>query len=138
MKLTAQRLLVFKSAVCSHCEAMDKAKVVEKFTAKNFPPKIPVTTLVCLNEEGEVPAGSDFEKAFKVSDGYGINAFPTVVFEGRRKDGSAFEIARADGSTVSDFSLKEFLRVYRDGMEQVEEMPDDIMTQDEAAKTIPW
>lgn len=138
MKPTAIRLLLFKREACPACDDMDKKRVVEKFTSKNYPPKMGVQTLVCMDSEGEVPAGSTFEKNFRLSDGYGVEAFPTVIIEGKRKDGTAFEVARMDSSTVSSFSARELDRVFREGMEALEDMPDDTMTQDEAAKQIPW
>lgn len=138
MKLVAFRVLLFKSASCHFCEEMDKKKTIEKFTAKHYPPKMPVQTLVCINDDGEAPEGSELEKNFRISDGYGVEGFPTVIIEGRKKDGTAFEVARMDSSTVSDYSARELDRVFKEGMKAVNDLPDDTLSQDEAAKQIPW
>lgn len=138
MKLTALRILTFKSSACPHCDEMDHKKVIDKFIGKHFPPKIVAQTLVCLDDSGEAPEGTDFAKNFRISDGYGVQAFPTVIIEGRKKDGTAFEVARMDSETVSAFSARELDRVFKQGMAVVEDLPDDTLSQDEAAKQIPW
>lgn len=139
MKLVSFRLLVFKAKSCGHCVQMQKARTIEKFVDKNYPPKIPVHWLDCMDEEGEAPAGTELEKHFKLSDSYGVSGFPTIVIEGKSPTGSTFEIGRADSETVSGFTAKELQRIFKEGLKEFEEnFLDDMLTQDEAAKTIPW
>lgn len=139
MKLTAQRILVFHSTVCAHCISMKKVKTIDKLVDKLFPPKIEQKWLNCMNEEGEAPEGTEFGTNFAISDGYKVAGFPTVIFEGRRADGKAIEIARGVlGETVEAFTVKEFERVYKRGLEALEELPDNMLTQDEAAAKIAW
>ncbi len=138
MKFTEQRILIFQAEFCGICHGIERAKVVEKFLDKHYPPKMPIVRLVCGDKDGEVPPGSDYEKNLKLSDSYAVEGFPTIIIEGKRKDGSGFEIARASAETVSAFTPKELDRVYREGLEAIEEMEDDVLSQDEASKQIAW
>lgn len=137
MKFDSIRILCFSAEYCGVCKGVEKTGVVEKFADKHFPPRISAHKLVCADVDGE-PSTDEYKKNFAISDAYDVEAFPTFIIEGKLKDGTGFEIARIDSSTVSAFTLKEFDRVFKLGMKEVDEMPDDLESQDAASKRIPW
>jgi hypothetical protein len=137
MKFDSIRILCFSAVYCGICRGVEKAGVVEKFADKHFPPKMTQHKLVCADKDGE-PSTDEFKKNFAISDAYGVEAFPTFIIEGKLKDGTGYEIARVDSSTVSAFTVKEFDRVYKVGLAEVDELPDDVESQDAASKRISW
>lgn len=137
MKFDTVRILLFSAEFCGVCKGIEKTRIIEKFVDKHSPPRMHVQKLVCGDVNGELST-EEFKKNFAISDSYGVEAFPTFIVEGKRRDGSGFEICRFDSATVSHFSLKEFDRVFEAAMADVEEMEGDVMSQDEASKRISW
>jgi hypothetical protein len=137
MKFDSIRILVFSADFCGVCKGVEKAGIVEKFTDAQFPPRIAVQKLVCGDKDGEQTT-DEHKKNFALSDSYEVEGFPAFIIEGKRKDGSGYEIARVSSETVSAYTLKEFNRVYKEGLKDLEELPDDVESQDEASKKIPW
>lgn len=137
MKFDSIRILEFSALFCGICKGVEKAGIVEKFTDAQFPPRITVQKLVCGDKDGE-QSTDEYKRNFALSDSYEVEGFPTFIVEGKRRDGSGYEIARMSAETVSAFSLKEFNRVYKEGLRELEELPDDVESQDEASKKIPW
>lgn len=137
MKFDHIRIVQFSADFCGVCKGIDKTQVVERFVDANSPPRMSIVKLLCGDKDG-AQSTPEYERNFKISDSYGVEGFPTFIIEGKRKDGSGFEIARVASDTVSAFTLKEFNRVFREGMEAIEELPDDVESQDEASKTIRW
>lgn len=136
MNFISKRILVFQADFCGVCKGIEKTGVVEKFVAQ-VDGYMPVVRLSCGDKDGEQTT-DEHKRNFALSDSYEVEGFPTFIIEGKRKDGSGYEIARASAETVSAFTLKEFNRVYREGLEAIEELPDDVESQDEASKKIPW
>lgn len=142
MKFTNVRVLCFQADFCGVCKGVEKTRVVEKFVDEHTKAgadfiRIPVHKLSCGDAEGE-QVTEEHKRNFAMSDSYEVEGFPTFIFEGKRADGSGFEIARASAETVSAFTLKEFNRVFAEGLEALEELPDDVESQDEASKRISW
>lgn len=75
----AVRLLKFSSKQCPACANMARSKVIERFLSAH--PEVSFVALDCVDDEGETPEGSDYEKNMKLSDVYGVDSFPTLVFE---------------------------------------------------------
>lgn len=58
---------------------MEKSKTLERFVERH--PDVKLITLYCIDEKGEIPEGSVYEKNDQLSDEYGVNSFPTLIFE---------------------------------------------------------
>lgn len=85
-------LLKFGGKACGACVAMDKANTLERLV-EAFP-QIELRKYDVTNEEGDAPEGSVFEKNYKLSDEYGVEYLPTMVFEDKE---TGDELARAEG-----------------------------------------
>lgn len=136
MKFESVRILLFSADFCGICKGVEKTGIVDRFIDGNTP-RMKLVKLCCGDADGEQTT-EEHKRNFAMSDSYEVEGFPTYIIEGKRKDGSGYEIARASAETVSAFTLKEFNRVYREGVEAIEELPDDVESQDEASKRIPW
>lgn len=110
------RLVKFGSKTCSACAEMAKAKTLEKFKARF--PEVRVVSLDVTDDEGESPTlaessdGVDYRANYALSDDYGVEALPTLVFEVE----GAGEVARIDGAaSVRDLSeaYEEILEVQK-------------------------
>lgn len=100
------RLLKFGGESCSACIAMDKANTLEKFIAKY--PEVKLLKLNVNDKDGESPAGTEYEKNYEISDAYGVDQLPTMVFE--LKGGG--ELLRFEGAA----SLKELEEAYEEAL----------------------
>jgi hypothetical protein len=58
---------------------MNRSKVLERFTTTH--PDVTVIALDCVDDDGDTPKDSEFEKNMKLSDVYGVDSFPTIIFE---------------------------------------------------------
>lgn len=81
------RLFKFGAPTCSACNAMDKAKTLEKFAEAH--PDVEIVRMELNNAEGETPDGSEFAKNTKIADAYEVQALPTLLFVG--KDGGILQ-----------------------------------------------
>ncbi len=136
MKFENVRILQFSADWCGICKGIDKTGIVERFIDGNTP-RMKLVKLICGDKDGEQTT-EEHKRNFAMSDSYEVEGFPCFIIEGKRKDGSGYEIARVSSETVSAFTLKEFNRVYKEGLEAIEELPDDVESQDEASKRISW
>ncbi len=97
------RLINFSGESCPVCVGMERSGTIEKFVARH--PEVKVVKLLINNKSGESPAGTDYAKNFKLSDAYGVEVVPTLVFE--TKGGG--ELLRFEGGA----SLKELAAAAR-------------------------
>lgn len=111
------RLLKFGSLTCGACESMARARTLERFRQKH--PEVNVVDLLISDAKGNSPEGSDFAKNYKLSDDYGVQSLPTLIFEVE----NVGEVIRFDGAA----SLK-----------QIEEAYDLLTTSAALATKIPW
>lgn len=72
-------LLKFSSKQCAACLSMARSRVLERFVAAH--PEVQIIALDCVDEDGETPEGSSYERNMRLSDTYGVDSFPTLVFE---------------------------------------------------------
>jgi len=130
------RFLVFKSDGCAHCAALDKQQTIEKFITKHCAASTKIHRLSCADKDGETPDGTDYYKAYKLSDDYGVEMFPTVILEARLPDGSGLELSRTEGGVSSRDFDKTFTQALEAYGEQVE--ADEGRSQNEASKDLSW
>ncbi len=84
MTAPKMRILKFGSKTCGACIAMDRAKTLEKFVERH--PNVSIVKFDVSDEENESPKAAalgdvDYEANMKLSDDYGVEALPTLVFE---------------------------------------------------------
>lgn len=111
------RLLKFAGESCSACVAMDRAQTLEKFASKH--PGVRIVKLLVNDKDGESPAGTEYEKNYKISDAYGVEVLPTLILE--VKNGG--ELVRFEGAC----SLKELEVAF-----------DESIVTWKASQQIPW
>lgn len=104
------RIVKFGTKQCPACVAMDKSKVLQRFVERH--PDVKLVLLDCADEEGEIPRGSVYETNDKLSDVYGVDSFPTLVFE--TNDGG--ELASWEGGVP----MHELEKTYREAQKRHE------------------
>lgn len=104
-------LLKFESETCGVCHLMNKKRIVESI-AEEFP-EMQVIKLTIADKMGDSPEGSDYEKAYALSDELGVNNLPTYIWQ--TYDG--IEIERIEGEA----KLTEFRKV-TEGVKQMIEV----------------
>lgn len=73
------RLVKFGTKTCPACVAMDRSRLLERFAQKY--PEVKIIKLDAGDEDGEQPKGSEYAKNWDLSEVYGVDAFPTLIFE---------------------------------------------------------
>lgn len=106
------RLLRFISDACAICRSQEKLQVVERFVEDK---QIAVVPLMCADKDGRSPKGTDYEAAYKLSDSYGIRAFPTLVLEAKLDGGSSVEVFRAEGGV----NVRELEKIYKESVAEI-------------------
>ena len=106
----ALRLIKWGSKSCPACAAMDRSRLLERFQQSH--PDVVVIKLDVNDEEGDAPRGSEYEKNYKLSDVYGVESLPTLVFE--TLDGG--ELAVLEGGAP----MHTLEKTYRDAKERLE------------------
>lgn len=100
------RIITFSGESCPVCVGMEKAGTVAKFIAKH--PEVKAKTLMINDKNGESPKGTEYEKNYELSDAYGVEVVPTLVFE--VKEGG--ELLRFEGGA----SLKQLEESYEEAI----------------------
>lgn len=90
--LPKMRLLKFDSKTCSACIAMEKRGTVTDIQREY--PTLEVIGLTISNADGDVPEGTHYDAAYKLSDDMGVQALPTLIIQ----DARGVEIERIDGA----------------------------------------
>lgn len=78
-KKPQMRLIKWGSKVCPACSHMERSRILENFKATH--PDVVIIKLDVADEEGETPKGSEYDRNMKLSDDYGVDSLPTLVFE---------------------------------------------------------
>ncbi len=111
------RLIKFGGENCHVCVAMERTGILEKFAAKH--PEVRLLKLDIADKKGDSPAGSTYEKNFKLSDAFGVEVLPTLVFE--VKGGG--ELLRFEGGAT---------------LKELEESYEEALVTLKAAQELPW
>lgn len=109
-------IVKFGSKTCPACNAMDKAKTLEK-VAEAFPGEVEIIKLDVADEKGNNRAGTTYDTAYKLSDDYEVESLPTIILF---SEGGG-ELAREEGG-LSFTQLKKMVAAAREAPAELAEM----------------